>query len=68
MALSVVPRHEQDDLDFAAGWCIGHVCPSPWSQVHSCTAVPAGIPAQSATGAPARTAAWEMSHAVTTHA
>jgi len=52
---SEVLRQEQEcdpgaPWDFVRVWCIGHICPSPWSQVHSAPIVFTDVIEQSVVG------------------
>ena len=64
---STVARHEHGALDVAERWCIGHIAPGSWTQVHS-SAIVGLADAHIATGAAMSTVTWHTSHAHRTHA
>jgi len=49
-------------------WCIGHICPSPCSQVHSAPTAAAALGGQSAVGIETSRQSWNTSHAEATKA
>jgi len=64
-------EHECDPgtpWDFVRVWCIGHICPSPWSQVHSAPAVFADVIEQSVVGTEINRASWNTSQPAATRA
>lgn len=63
-------EHECDDepvFDFVCTWCIGHICPSPCSQVHSAPTAPADI-AHKAVGTDTSRQHWNTSQPAATRA
>ena len=63
---SEVLRQEHDcdpdaPCDCVRVWCIGHICPSPWSQVHSAPAVVADVIEHSVVGTEINSASWNTS-------
>ncbi len=63
---SDAPRHTQErDAEAGAAfervWCIGHIRPSAWSQVHSARTVLADIVAQQAVGTDTSRQRWNAS-------
>ena len=66
-------RQEQEcdpgaPCDFVRVWCIGHICPSPWSHVHSLPTVFADVIEHSAVGTEISRAPWNTSQPAATHA
>jgi hypothetical protein len=63
---SAVLRHEQErdpdvGLEPDRVWCIGHICPSPWSQVHSAPTVLADVVEHNAVGTDTSKPRWSTS-------
>ena len=64
---STVPRQEQGAFDVAERWCIGHIAPGSWTQVHS-SAIVGLADTHIAAGAAMNTVTWHTSHAHRTQA
>ena len=70
---SDVPRQAQECEPFVAArfdgtWCIGHICPSPCSQVHSALTAADAVGGQRAVGMDTSRQRWNTSHPQATRA
>jgi hypothetical protein len=54
-------RESDGDVDFPRVWCIGHICPSPWSHVHSAPMALADVVEQMAVGTDTSKLRWSTS-------